>query len=288
MGAGTGSDVAFRILAEKLSVSLGQQVVVENVPGASGMLGAQRLSKAAADGYTLGGFNNAIMAILPNLYPAAGYDPLRSFEPISMVASIPTALLVHPSLPAKSVKELIALAKSHPGQLNYATGGVGSPQHIVSVMLESMAGIKMTHVPFKGAGQAFVDLAGGQVQLMIAGLGGTPLSFIRSGKLRALAFTGTRRNAVLPELPTMQEAGVAGFDFTSWNALFAPAGTPKDILARLNTAAVNALKLPDVRARITEQVMDPLGSTPENVTEIIRADSARMVKVIKDNNIRIE
>ena len=288
LGAGTGSDVAFRLLAEKLSTSLGQQVVVENQPGASGMIGAQRVAKAAADGYTLGGFNNAIMAILPNIQPAVGYDPLRSFEPISMVAAIPTALLVHPSLPVTSVKDLIALAKSRPRQLNYATGGVGSPQHIAAAMLESMAGIQMTHVPYKGAAQATLDLAAGQVQLLFVGLGGTPLSLIRAGKLHALAFSGTQRNAVLPDLPTMQEAGVAGFDFSSWNALFAPANTAKDILARLNTEVINALRLPEVRTRITEQVMDPLGTAPEKVTELVRADSARMIKVIRDNHIQAE
>ncbi len=288
LGAGTGSDVAFRILAEKLSSSLGQQVVVENQPGASGMIGAQRVSKAAPDGYVLGGFNNAIMAILPNIQPAVGYDPLKSFDPISMVASIPTGMLVHPSLPVTSVKDFIALAKSRSRQLNYGTGGVGSPQHIAAAMLESLAGIQMTHVPYKGAAQATLDLAAGQVQLLFVGLGGTPLSLIKAGKLRALAFTGTQRNAILPALPTMQEAGVAGFDFTSWNALFAPANTPKEILSRIQGEVVSALKLPDVRARITEQVMDPLGTTPDKVIEIVRADSARMMKVIKDNNIRAE
>lgn len=288
LGAGTGSDVAFRLLAEKLSVSLGQQVVVENQPGASGIIGAQRVAKAAPDGYTLGGFNNAIMAILPNIQPAVGYDPLRSFDPISMVAAIPTAMLVHPSLPVVSVKDFIALAKSRPRQLNYATGGIGSPQHIAAAMLESMAGIQMTHVSYKGAAQATLDLAAGQVQLLFVGLGGTPLSLIRAGKLRALAFTSNQRNAILPDLPTMQEAGVAGFDFSSWNALFAPANTAKDILARLNTEVINALRLSEVRTRITEQVMDPLGTAPEKVTEIVRADSARMMKVIKDNNIHAE
>jgi tripartite-type tricarboxylate transporter receptor subunit TctC len=288
LGAGTGSDVAFRLLAEKLSVSLGQQVVVENQPGASGIIGAQRVAKAAPEGYVLGGFNNAIMAILPNIQPAAGYDPLRSFEPISMVAAIPTALLVHPSLPVGSVSDLIALARSKPRQLNYATGGVGSPQHIAAAMLESMAGIQLTHVPYKGAAQATLDLAAGQVHLLFVGLGGTPLSLIRAGRLRALAFTGSQRNAILPELPTMQEAGIAGFDFSSWNALFAPANTPKDILARLNADTLAALKAPEVRARITEQVMDPLGTSPQRVTEIVRADSARMLKVIKDNNIHAE
>ena len=288
LGAGTGSDVAFRILAEKLSASFGQQVVVENQPGASGMIGAQRVARAAPDGYTLGGFNNAIMAILPNIQPAVGYDALKSFDPISMVAAIPTALLVHPSLPAASVKELIALAKSRPHQLNYASGGIGSPQHIAAAMLESMAGIQLTHIAYKGAAQATLDLAAGQVQLLFVGLGGTPLSLIRAGKLRALAFTGTQRNAVLPNLPTMQEAGVAGFDFSSWNALVAPANVAKDILVKLNAEVLNALKLSDVRTRIMDQVMDPLGTSPEKVTEIIRADSARMIKVIKDNNIRAE
>ena len=288
LGAGTGSDVAFRILVEKLSVAFGQQMVVENQPGAAGIIGAQRVAKAAPDGYTLGGFNNAIMAILPHIHPAAGYDPFRSFEPISMVAAIPTALLVHPSLPVSSVKDLIALARSRPRELNYGTGGVGSPQHIAAAMFGSMAGIQLVHVPYKSAAPAMLDLAGGQVQLLFVGLGGTPLALIKAGKLRALAFTGSHRNALLPAIPTMQEAGVPGYNFSSWNALFAPANTPKDVLARLNSETQKALQSPEVKSRIAEQVMDSLGTAPEQVTEIMHADSARMLKVIKDNDIRAE
>ena len=172
LGAGTGSDVAFRILAEKMSTAFGQQMVVENAPGAAGIIGAQRVARAAPDGYSLGGFNNAIMAILPNILPSAGYDPFKSFEPVSMVAAIPTALLVHPSLPVSSVKNLIAIAKARPRELNYGTGGVGSPQHIASAMFASMAGIQLVHVPYKSAALAMLDLAGGQLQILIVGLGG--------------------------------------------------------------------------------------------------------------------
>ena len=190
LGAGTGSDVAFRILAEKMSTAFGQQMVVENAPGAAGIIGAQRVARAAPDGYSLGGFNNAIMAILPNILPSAGYDPFKSFEPVSMVAAIPTALLVHPSLPVSSVKNLIAIAKARPRELNYGTGGVGSPQHIASAMFASMAGIQLVHVPYKSAALAMLDLAGGQLQILIVGLGGTPMSLIKVGKMRPLAATG--------------------------------------------------------------------------------------------------
>ena len=288
LGAGTGSDVAFRILAEKMSTAFGQQMVVENAPGAAGIIGAQRVARAAPDGYSLGGFNNAIMAILPNILPSAGYDPFKSFEPISMVVAIPTALLVHPSLPVSSVKNLIAIAKARPRELNYGTGGVGSPQHIASAMFASMAGIQLVHVPYKSAALAMLDLAGGQLQILIVGLGGTPMSLIKVGKMRPLAATGGQRIALLPSIPTMQEAGMPGYHFESWNALFAPANTPKEILARLNSETRKALNSPDVRSRIAEQVMEPLGTAPEQVSEIMRADTVRMIKVIKDNQIRAE
>ncbi len=285
LGAGSGSDVAIRTLGEKLSVALKQQIVVENQPGAAGLIGAERAAKSAPDGYTLTGLNNMIMATLPQIYEKAGYDPFKSFTPITIVAGIPTGLVVHPSLPVKSVKELVALAKARPGQLLFSSGGVGSPQHLAMELFKTMAGVDLLHVPYKSAPAASLDLAGGHVQVMMNGLS-TPLPHIKSGRLRALAMAGASRSDLLPGVPTVQEAGVPGYAFEQWLALLAPARTPPDIIKRLNGEIVRILKTQEVREALFNQALESRGTEPEEVTRALREDYPRMGKLVKQLNIK--
>ena len=285
LGAGSGSDVAIRTLSEKLSAALKQQVVVENQPGAAGLIGAERAAKAAPDGYTLTGLNNMIMATLPQIYEKAGYDPFKSFTPITIVAGIPTGLIVHPSLPVKSVKELVALAKSRPGQVLFASGGVGSPQHLAMELFKTMAAVDLLHVPYKSAPAASMDLAGGHVQVMFNGLS-TPLPHIKSGRLRALAMAGASRSDLLPGVPTVQEAGVSGYVFEQWLALLAPAKTPPDIIRRLNGETVRILKTQEVKDALFVQALEARGTEPEDVTKALRDDFPRMGKLVKQLGIK--
>jgi tripartite-type tricarboxylate transporter receptor subunit TctC len=285
LGAGSGSDVAIRTLGERLSVALKQQVVVENQPGAAGLIGAERAAKAAPDGYTLTGLNNMIMAALPHIYERAAYDPFKSFSPITMVASIPTGLLVHPSLPVKSVKELIALARLRPGQLLYSSGGVGSPQHLAMELFKTMASASLLHVPYKSAPAATLDLIGGHVQVMFNGLS-TPLPHIKSGRLRALAMAGASRSDLLPGVPTVQEAGVEGYEFEQWLALLAPAKTPPEVIRRLTGESARILKTQEVRDVLFQQALEARGSDPEEVTKALRADFPRLAKVVKQLGIK--
>src|SRR5262245_1106779 len=275
------------MLGEKLSAAFKQQVVVENQPGAAGLIGAERAAKAAPDGYTLTGLNNMIMATLPQIYEKAGYDPFRSFAPITIVAGIPTGLIVHPSLPVKSVKELIALARSRPGQILFASGGVGSPQQLAMELFRTMAAVDILHVPYKSAPAATLDLAGGHVQVMMNGLS-TPLPHIRSGRLRALAMAGATRSELLPGVPTVAEAGVPGYAFEQWLALLAPAKTPPDIIKRLNGEAVRILKLQDVREALFQQALEARGTEPDEVIKALRDDYPRMGKLVKQLGIRAD
>ncbi|HEY4374793.1 MAG TPA: tripartite tricarboxylate transporter substrate binding protein [Burkholderiales bacterium] len=285
LAAGSASDVALRLLADKLSTALKQSVVIDNQPGASGSIGTEKVARAAPDGYTLCGCNNAILSVLPHVRKV-NYDSVKSFRPVGMLAVLPTVLVVQASSPMKSVKDLVALAKAHP-ETTYGTGGVGSPQHIAMAMFESIAGIKMVHVPYKGASQAAVGLAGGEVQSMFNAIG-TVLPLIKAGKLRPIASAGATRAASFPELPTMQEAGVPGYDYASWNGLVAPAGTPEAIVARLNAEMVKALKSPDMVAHFAEQGLDPFVTTSKQMADYLQADIPRMAKAVKDAGIQPE
>ena len=287
LGAGSASDLIVRTVTERLSASLKQQVVVLNLPGAGGTIGAERAAKAAPDGYTLTALNNSIMTVAPHLYRNPGYDPFKSFTPITMLATFPTVLVVHPSMPVKSVKELIALAKARPGQIFYSSGGVGSPQHLPMAMFTSMAGINMVHVPHKTAPAALVDVIAGNVQALFTGLS-APLPHLKPGRLRALAMAGAKRSALVPDVPTMQEAGVPGYVFDQWLALLAPAGTPADIVNRLNAESVKILAIPAVRDLLTSQSLDPQGGPPDEVTRALSADFPRMAKIIKEADIKAE
>ncbi len=287
LAAASAVDNAARILAQRMSDNMGQSIVIENQPGAAGLIGADRVAKAAPDGYVLGGFNDSIMTMLPNLYTTMSWDILRDFEPISLVATVEWGLVVNNEAPYKSVADLIAAAKANPGKINYGSGGNGSPQHVAMEVFASTAGIKLTHVPYRGATQAALDVASGQVAVAFQGLA-TVTSLVRAGKLRLLAVTTRNRLPQFPDVPTVNESGLPGFEFNSWFALMAPAHTPKPIIARLNAEVLKALADPDVRAKLDAQGLTIRGSSPEELGTATRAQLAKYARVMKEANIRNE
>ena len=285
--AASPSDIAVRVTVEKMGQNMGATFVVENQPGAAGLIGTERAAKAAPDGYTLAGLNNSIMTMLPNIHAKVPYDSFRSFEPIVLIASIPTALVVNANVPAKNVAELTALAKAHPGKLNYSSGGNGSPQHLAMEMYKYMAGANLTHVPYKGATQAALDLVAGQVQAAFISLTLT-LQHAKAGKVRLLAFAGDKRTAMAPDLPTMQEQGVKGYNYQSWTALYAPAGTPKAIVTKLTAEAMKALAAPDLHEQFLKQGLEVWAAPPDEVVRVTREEYARMAAVIKAAGIKAD
>ena len=285
LAAASAVDNAARIVAQRMSQSMGQAIVIENQPGAAGLIGAERVAKAAPDGYTIGGFNDSIMTMLPNLHATMPWDILKDFEPISLVATVEWGLVVNNDAPYKTTADLIAAAKAAPGKINYGSGGNGSPQHIAMEVFATTAGISLTHVPYKGATQAALDVASGQVTVAFQGLS-TVASLVRSGKLRLLAVTTRSRLPQFPDVPTVSESGLPGFEFNSWFALMAPARTPKPIIARLNEEVQKALADPDVRERLNAQGLTIRGSTPEELGTATRAQLAKYARVMKDANIK--
>lgn len=287
VSAGSAVDTVARVVGQKLSDSWGQQVVVDNRIGANGIIGTEAAAKSPADGYTLYLGNDAMLATNPNLYSKLPYDPIRDFAPVTLAASIPLVLVVHSSLPVKSVQELIAFAKAHPGELNYASSGNGSPQHLPMEMLKAATGIKVVHVPYKGLIPALNDVVGGQVPMMFAGMSGA-LPHIQSGRLRALAVGGAKRSPALPAVPTVAQAGVAGFSYAAWTGFLVPAGTPKEIIVRLHAEITRILALPDVRDKLTNLGFELVGGTPDEFGALIRSDIARVGKVLEQAGIRVE
>ena len=285
LAAGSAVDNAARILAQKMGQNMGQSIVIENQPGAAGLIGAERVAKAAPDGYTIGGFNDSIMTMLPNLHATMPWDILKDFEPVSLVATVEWGLVVNNDAPYKTAADLIAAAKANPGKINYGSGGNGSPQHIAMEVFATTAGISLTHVPYKGATQAALDVATGQVAVGFQGLS-TVTSLVRGGKLRLLAVTTRSRLPAFPDVPTMSESGLPGFEFNSWFTLMAPARTPKPIIARLNEEVVKALADPDVRERLNAQGLTIRGSTPEELGTATRAQLAKYARVMKEANIK--
>jgi tripartite-type tricarboxylate transporter receptor subunit TctC len=285
--AATGSDIAVRSVAERMGPLLGQQIVIENLPGASGIVAAVKVAKAAPDGYNLVALSNAALTILPNIEPKPPYEPQRDFVPIAFVASIPSVLFVHPGVPAKTVREFIALAKSKPGIMTYASGGNGSVQHLATEIFKSMAGIDLVHVPYKGSMQATLDVVSGRVDSGFQGIS-TVLQFVQSGKLRALAWSGDKRNALFPEMPTIQESGLPGFTYEPWTAILGPVALPKEIVARLYSEARKAVSQPDLVKRWSGQGLEPKDISSEQIAVMIREDSARNAKVIAEKGIRAE
>lgn len=286
--AGSASDIAARFVTERIAEILAQGVVVENVAGAGGLVGANRVATARADGYTLAALNNSILTILPNIQKdKVKFDPYTDFIPLGGLANIPTLLGVHGDTPVRSVKELIDLARATPGALNYASGGPGSPQHLATEMFMAMTGVQLAHIPYKGATQAAAGLAGGQVQVMFIAHS-LALPFLDSGKVRPIAFAGGERSAAFPNLPTVAELGVPGYDYSSWIALFAPRGTPADIVARLRREVQAATAIPEVRERMAKSGLELWAVPAERLPQVIREDFGRWEKVVKTANIKAD
>ncbi len=284
--AGGGADVTARIVAQKLSEAFGQQVIVENRPGASGNIAAEAVARAPANGYTI-----LVVApphaVNPSLFRKLGYDPIKDFTGVIGLASVPLILNVHPSLPVKSVKELVALAKSRPGELTFSSGGSGSFEHLSGELLQQIADIKITHVPYKGSGASLVELVSGQTSMGFNSLPSV-IGFIKDRRLRALANAEGKRSAVLPEVPTMTEAGFAGFEVANWYGLSAPAGTPRDVITRLNTEITKILGMADVRERLAGLGAQPIGGSPEAWDAYIKAEMVKFEKVVKSLNLQID
>ena len=284
---GGASDTAARVVSQQLAPRLGQQIVIENRPGAGGVIGAELAARATPDGYTLLMGSNTEIVINPNLYKKLPYDTQRDFTPISLVADTPLILVVHPSVPAKTVQELIALAKAKPGVLNYASSGNGSTVQLASEMFKTMAGVNIRHIPFNGSAPAVIQTIAGETQLVIPAMPAA-LQQARSGKLRALAVTTAKRVAAAPELPTVAESGVPGYEITIWNGLLAPSGTPKPVLDRLHAEVLKVLAMPEVKQSFTNIGAEIVTSTPVQFAVFIKSDLAKYAKVVKDADVRID
>jgi len=284
---GGNVDITARTVAPALGDALGQPVVVENRPGAAGMVGAQAMMSSPADGYTLMMGSNSSLAVAPNLYPSWPYDPVKGIAPISNLAITPFVLVVKLGLPAQSLAEFVKLAKEKPGQLSMASGGNGSSNHLVGELFQMMTGLKLSHVPYKGTGAALVDLAGGQVDLLFDQASST-VPNVRGGKIRALAVASSSRQSALPDTPTFAEAGLRDFEIDNFTGLVGPAGMPADAVAKLHAAAVKALATPQVRERFASLGVQPVGDTPEQFGAVIREDLARWSRVIKSAGVKVE
>lgn len=284
---GTPSDLCARMLGQKFSEAWGKPVVIENVAGASGNIGSDRVAKANPDGYSLVLPGNAPMAINPSLYPNLPFHPLKDFAPISQVVLSASVLAVHNGVSAKNVQELVALAKAQPGMLTYGTGGSGTPQHMAGELFNTMAGIRIMHIPYKGPPPSLLDLIGGRLTAVFAILS-SALPLTRTEKIRALAVTSLQRSSAAPDVPTMHDSGVTGFEATSWFALLAPAGTPQTIVRKIHSETVKALAQPDVRAKLTDMGMEVVGSTPEQLAAIMRAELPKWAKVVKESGAKLD
>ncbi len=281
---GGATDLVARILQPKLSEAFGKQVVVDNRPGANGVISVDIIARSEPDGHTVG-FGHIGTLITSPAIQKVPYDPYQSFSPIGMMVSLQNIIIVHPSVAAKNLKEFIALAKSKPGQLNYASSGIGSPGHLAAVLLESMAGIQMSHVPYKGGGPAITDLIAGHVPSFVAVIS-TAVPQVRSGKARAIAVTGVKRTEALPQVPTVAESGVPGYAATNWYGLLAPAGTPKAVIDRFNKELVAALKSPDVIQQLKDRGIDAAPGSPAEFTKFVRDEEKKWLPIIKRSNIK--
>jgi tripartite-type tricarboxylate transporter receptor subunit TctC len=280
---GGGSDIIARVLAPHVAAALGQQIIIDNRPGAGTIIGAELAAKAPPDGYTLLLGITGTMAINPSIYRKLPYDPVRDFAAVGLVGAGPNVLVVHPSLPARSIAELIAVAKTHPGKLSYASAGTGGAPHLAGELFKSMAGVDMVHVPYKGAAPATVDLLAGQVQVMFAGMGAA-LPFIKSNRLRALGVAGVQRSRALPAVPAIGEY-LKGYEAATWFGVFAPAGTPPAVISLLNARFTGAVTLPAAERQFTEQGYEPLTSSPAELAAYVKSEIAKWAKVIRDAKI---
>ena len=285
--AGGTTDILGRMVGAKLSDALGQPVVVENRPGAAGALGVELLAKSPPDGYTIGGGTVSSHGLNVALYPKLAYDPVKDFSPITMLATLPNMLVVHPSIPANNVRELIAFLKANPNKLSFGSAGNGTSQHMSGELFKTLTGTSMQHIPYKGSGPMMPDLLSGTISMSFENLT-TAYPPVKQGRLKALAVTTLKRSFVAPDVPTMQEAGLAGYDITSWQAMFAPAGVPKDIIERLYVETAKALKSSDVAKRLEELGLDAGGMRPEELGALVRNDIPRLSKIVRDSGAKVD
>jgi tripartite-type tricarboxylate transporter receptor subunit TctC len=285
--AGGGNDVMARAAADRMSKTLGQQIVIENRGGAGGSIATRQIAKSAPDGYTLGLGGTGTLAINPTLYPNVGYDPRKDFAPVGLIATSALVVLVNPSVPAKSIAELIALAKEKPGQINYASAGAGSGIHLGTEYFASRAGIKIIHVPYKGSGPALADLLGGHVMVYFSSLP-PAISLMKEGKVRALAVTGAKRSALFPDLPTVAETGLPGFEAVLHYGIVAPAGTPGPIIDKLNAALRAAVMSDELKQRIAADGAEPLASTPEEYAADIDREETKWSEIVRKSGAKVE
>ena len=283
---GGGADVLSRMLSPQLSEAVKQQIVIDNRGGAAGNIGAELAAKSPADGYTVVFAYSGTHAINPSIYRKMPFKE-SDFAPIIQLASVPQVLVVHPSLPVKTVKELVALAKKRPGELTYGSSGSGAFNHLTGALFSMKTGTQLTHVPYKGGGPAAVALLSGEIT-MILGEPATIVGFVKSGRVRALAVTGAKRAPALPELPTIAEAGVAGYEATSWNGMLAPAGTPADVIKRLNAEFNRIISAPDMKKRMLDSGYEPVGGPPERLGELIRTEIAKWAPVVKAAGVQVD
>ena len=284
---GGTTDILARVVGEKLGSVLGQTIVVDNRPGQGGSAGAAELARAAPDGYTIGGGTISSHAINASLYDKLSYDPVTSFALITLYATQPNVLLLHPSVPATTLAEFIALLKANPDKYSFGSAGIGTSQHISGELFKTIAGVKMQHVPYRGSGQMIPELLGGTLQVAVDNIA-TALPHMKAGKLRALAVTTAQRSGVAPEVPTMAELGLTGYELSSWQAVFAPAGTPPAIVERLYTEIAKILKLPDVSKRLGDLGLDLSGMPPAQLAALVKADVPRLGKVVRDSGAKAE
>ena len=284
--AGSAVDVMIRIVAQKMSDNLGQQIVIENQPGAAGSIGAERVKRAAPDGYTVGALNDSILTMIPNIRKVA-YDPVKDFVPVGVVAAITWVMVVNNDLPAKTVPEFVALAKSRPGKLDYSSGGNGSPQHVAMEAFKAATGIDVVHIPYRGATQAAVDVMSNRVQAHFSAVS-IVLPYIKDGRMRALGVPSAARSPLLPAVPTFAEAGVPGFEWRTWASFVVPLGTPAPIVERLNAELVKAVNTPEVRDKLIAQGLEPIGSKPEVVTQWTQDGLKRMRDIVQRAKIQAE
>jgi len=284
---GGTTDLLGRTLSEKLSVALGEPVVVENKPGAGGGIGADFTAKSAPDGYTIMGGTISTHAINASLYSNLPYDPVRDFVAITLIARLPNLLVINPSIPARNVSELIALMKANPGKYTFASSGNGTSQHLSGELFKSMAGVDMQHIPYKGSPPALQDVVGGQVSMTFDNIT-TALPLAKAGKLRSLAVTTATRSSAAPDVPTLAESGLPGFEVGSWQGVFAPAATQPEIVRRLNTEIVKIINMPDVREKLTSLGAEPVGDTPEQFSAYVKAEVVKWSDVVKRSGAKID
>ena len=285
--AGGPLDTVARLLGQKVSESVKQPVIVDNKPGAGGNIGADAVAKSPGDGYTILMGAVATHAINPTLYASIPYDPIRDFIPVTQVASTPNVLVVNPSVPASNVREFIAYAKANPGKLNFGSGSTGSAGHLAGELFKTLAGVEMTHVPYKGAAPAMNDLIGGQIQLMFDNLA-SALGQVRAGRVKALAVTTAKRSTLAPDVPTIAESGLPGFDINTWFGIFVPTNTPRDVVERLHTEFTRALAAPDIREKMQALGAEPVGNRPEEFAAYIRSEADKYARVIKASGAKAD